>query len=248
MTIILYDLSSALPQKAFTPNTWKTRLCLNYKGLPYKTEWIEFPDIKTDVYDKLGVTPASKADGSPAWVLPVIHDTATGVSVAESFAIAEYLEKTYPSTPSLFPHGTIVFQELFNGAVPASALEPLGRFFVPEVYRVVNPASKEFIRRTREAAFGKALEDIAPTGDEAVAAWAKAEAGWGTIAAWYAKSGGPFLLGPTVSWADFYVVCWLITARSALGEEDQRWKNIASWHGGRFVQLLDDLKEYQAVL
>ena len=189
-----------------------------------------------------------KADGSPAWLLPVIHDTATGVSVADSFAIAEYLEKTYPSAPSLFPHGTAAFQALFLGALPPASQGPLARFVVPAVHRVANPASKAFIRRTREAWFGKPLEEIEPRGEEAVAEWAKVEKGWGTIAGWYAKSGGPFLLGETVSWADFVVACWLMTVRSLWGEDSQRWRDMASWNGGRFGKLLDDLKEYQAVV
>ena len=31
---------------AWSPNVWKVRAVLNYKKLPYKTEWIEFPDIE----------------------------------------------------------------------------------------------------------------------------------------------------------------------------------------------------------
>ena len=189
-----------------------------------------------------------KADGSPAYLLPVIHDTATGASAADSLAIAEYLEKTYPEAPSLFPNGTAAFQVLFQDALPAGALQPLGSFSAAAVHSVVNSASKAHIRRTREAAYGKPLEEIAPRGDAAVAEWAKVEAGWGTIAGWYAKSAGPFLLGPTVSWADFVVACWLVTARSVWGEDAQKWKDIAAWNGGRFAKLLDDLKKYQAVV
>ncbi len=43
----------------------------------------------------------------------------------------------------------------------------------------MNPASKAFIRRTREAWFGKPLEEIEPRGEEAVVEWAKGREGVG---------------------------------------------------------------------
>ncbi|KJA20278.1 hypothetical protein HYPSUDRAFT_167279 [Hypholoma sublateritium FD-334 SS-4] len=245
MTIILYDLASALPEKAFAPNPWKVRFCLNYKGLPFKVEWVEFVDIES-VYKKHEITPSKNADGSPSWVLPVIHDTDTGVSMHDSFAIAEYLEGKH-SSPSLFPDNTIAFQSIFDEVVRRTALKSVIRFIVYDVYQIVNPASKEFIRRTREPIFGKPLEEIPPKGDDAVAQWAKVEAEWGTIDSWYKKSGGPYILGNTVSWADFVTACWIISARAAWGQDSPKWKDFTSWHGGRWGKLLGDLEGYQKI-
>ncbi len=164
----------------------------------------------------------------------------------ESFAIAEYLEKKHPS-PSLFPNNTIAFQSIFDGAVHRTALKSVVGFVVYDIYQAVNPASKEYIRSTREAVFGKTLEDITPKGDEAIAQWAKVEAEWGTIDSWYKKSGGPYILGDTVSWADFVTACWVISGREVWGKDSQKWKDFSSWHGGRWGKLLEDLKEYQKV-
>lgn len=161
--------------------------------------------------------------------------------------IAEYLEKTYP-TPSFFPHNTIAFQSLFEDAVRgATQLKSQLRFAIPNIFLVVSPQSKDYFRRTREAAFGKSLEEIAPQGDEAVAEWAAVKAGWGTIDSWYIKSGGPFIMGDTISWADFVVGSWLIWARTIWGEDSQKWKDYASWHNGRWEKVLNDLKEYQRI-
>jgi hypothetical protein len=61
--IILYDLPSKPPCQSWSLNPWKStrqnhhpfyaytdttlaRLLLNYKGIPYKTEWIEYPDVE----------------------------------------------------------------------------------------------------------------------------------------------------------------------------------------------------------
>lgn len=170
----------------------------------------------------------------------------TGVSIQDSFAIAEYLEKKHPS-PSLFPNNTIAFQSTFDEAVQRTALKSVVGFILYDIYQIVNPASKEFIRRTREPMFGKPLEEIAPKGDEAVAQWAKVEAEWGVIDAWHKKSRGSYILGNTVSWADFVTACWIISARAAWGQDSQKWKDFASWHGGRWGKLLEDLKEYQKI-
>jgi hypothetical protein len=42
---ILYDLPSK-QGTAWSLNPWKTRLILNFKGIDYKTEWVEFPDVE----------------------------------------------------------------------------------------------------------------------------------------------------------------------------------------------------------
>lgn len=42
---VLYDLPNPGRNSCWSVNTWKTRAALNFKGIPYKTEWVEFPDI-----------------------------------------------------------------------------------------------------------------------------------------------------------------------------------------------------------
>ncbi|KAH7153819.1 hypothetical protein DER46DRAFT_611994 [Fusarium sp. MPI-SDFR-AT-0072] len=44
--ITFFDIPSRSPQVCWSMNTWRTRLLLNYKGLDYKTEWLEYPEIK----------------------------------------------------------------------------------------------------------------------------------------------------------------------------------------------------------
>lgn len=88
---------------------------------------------------------------------------------------------------------------------------------------------------------------MTPTGAEGATQWAAFEVGLGTVAGWYAKSGGPFVMGDTVSWADFIVGSWLIWLRTIWGEDSRQWKDVVSWHGGRWAKVLGDLKEYQKV-
>ena len=69
--IILYDLPSKDPCKSWSLNPWKTRLVLNYKGLPYKTEWTEYPDLASK-FSSLGV-PKNTAEGVPPYTSPCVR-------------------------------------------------------------------------------------------------------------------------------------------------------------------------------
>ncbi|KJA18771.1 hypothetical protein HYPSUDRAFT_917542 [Hypholoma sublateritium FD-334 SS-4] len=227
MTIIFYDIPSTLPGNAWSPNTWKARYCLNFKGIPYRTEWLEYPDIAGHC-KKFGIAPTSvNADGSPKYTLPAIHDPSTGVYLADSFAIAEYLEKTYPDTPRLFPGNSAGLQATIDAAL--------------------HPRSAAFFRSAREIDFGMPLDDVLPKGDEAVTEWAKFRDDLGKVDAWYAKSGGPFLMGSAVSWADFAVAGSLVWMRTVWGKESTEWKDIASWQGGRWKMLFENLTQYETV-
>ncbi|KAF8192171.1 hypothetical protein BJ912DRAFT_877704, partial [Pholiota molesta] len=243
MTIIFYDIAPAVPGNAFSPSTWKARYCLNYKRLAYNTEWIELPDIESHCL-KFGIAPTST--DSPEYTLPAIHDPSTGVYLSDSLLIAEYLEKTYPSTPSLFPNNTIGAQWPFGDAFAAN-LSALWTFIIPNVRPLLTPRGAALFRQTREAWFGKTLEDLLPKGDAAAEQWGKFKEDLGKVDAWYAKTDGPYLLGDTISWADFSVAGYFIWMRTAFGEDGQKWKDISSWHGGRWKGLLDNLKEYEDV-
>lgn len=43
--IVLYDLAST-KNVCFSPAVWPIRLRLNYKQIPYRTVFLEFPDIE----------------------------------------------------------------------------------------------------------------------------------------------------------------------------------------------------------
>jgi len=196
---------------------------------------------------KFGIQPTShKADGLPHYTLPALHDPSTGVYISDSVLIAEYLEKTYPSSPSIFPNNTIGLQLPFSDALQPN-LEALWTFILPPSGLKLNPPSVAYFRRTREATFGKTLEDLVPKGDDAVAQWAKLKDGLGKVDAWYAKSGGPYLLGNTASWADIVVACYFIWMRIIWGEDSQEWKDISSWHEGRWKGLIDNFKKYETI-
>ncbi|KAF9266028.1 hypothetical protein L218DRAFT_956986, partial [Marasmius fiardii PR-910] len=68
MSIRLFDIPSKLPQKAFSSFVWRTRYVLNYKGLPYKTTWVETPDLNA-MHHQIGtITPTTRFN-NPPWPL-----------------------------------------------------------------------------------------------------------------------------------------------------------------------------------
>ncbi|KAF8878310.1 hypothetical protein BD779DRAFT_1554797 [Infundibulicybe gibba] len=212
--ITFYDIPSTIPGNAWSPNTWRIRFALNYKGLAYKTEWVEFPDIEP-LCKKIGAPPTStKPTGEPHYTLPVIFDPRTQRAIADSVVIAEYLDTQYPETPALFPKGTHALQYAFMDAyIPA--LDPVWEFVVPQVCVRIRPGSEPYFRRTREKRFGMKLEALVPTGAARTEKLAQLEAGFGKYLGWVAYN-------PVV-------VLW---------EDGEIWGQVKGWHGGKLEGYL----------
>ncbi|KAL5504851.1 hypothetical protein ACEPAH_7514 [Sanghuangporus vaninii] len=190
--ITFYDIPSKLPGKAWSPNTFKTRISLNYKEVPYKTEWIEYPDIEPTL-KKLGGAPTSKKDdGRDHYTLPAIHDSATGKFITDSTRIAEYLDATYPDKPLLFPPGSRHAAVAMLEDVTLPTIFKLIPLLLPGPAYHPSEASVVYVRSTREKLFGKKLEKLALGGNAIVIAalvWTKLvletdSAEWKAVASW----------------------------------------------------------------
>jgi glutathione S-transferase len=193
----------------------------------------------------LDITPTEHRD--PFYTLPAIHDPSTGTYLADSLKIAQYLENTYPSTPSLFPDNTLGLQAAFMYAFHKQ-LDTMWQFtYAPECH-ILNERSAEYFRRKTEKKFGRSLEDLVLKGKGGEIEWGRFKAGLGRVDSWYAKSSGPFILDASPSWADFVVASYAMWWRSIWGEDSKEWDDIVSWHGGRWAKLLANLKDYQEVI
>ncbi|TBU62354.1 hypothetical protein BD310DRAFT_919227 [Dichomitus squalens] len=255
--IIFYDLPRKLGEgihnKAWKLNTWKTRYTLNIKGLPYKTVWVEYPDIKP-LCLKIGAPAAEKLpDGSPLYTLPVIYDPNTRTPVADSAAIARYLDETYPATPRLFPHGTAALHAAFQAAFLATFFA--GGHFVaiglPASHAVMNAPSAAYFRATREAALGKFLE-FAPKGSEKRREhWEGLKGIFHTFATWLEADGKETLFfageGEKIVFADLVVAGALRCFRTIFGDGSEEWQDILTWDGGRWKRFAEALEKYEAV-
>jgi len=248
--IILYDIAADnLPGQPWNPNTMKTRFSLNFKNLPFKTVFLKYGEI-AEKLQAAGIPPSSvNADGTPSYTCPAIFDPTTKTALAESAAIAAYLDKQYPNTPKLFPVGTSALQSAFLDNLMGK-ISAIFRIGVAASNRQLAGSSEEYFRTTREKMFGLSMDKMDPVGEERVQEWAKLKAGFEKLDEWLqaSKSDGPYFLGKEPGFADFVVASFLIWARVTLGEKSKEWQDVRTWSEGRWAQYLDGLKKFETVL
>ncbi|KIX97164.1 uncharacterized protein Z520_07278 [Fonsecaea multimorphosa CBS 102226] len=177
------------------------RLVLNYKGIPYKTEWIEYPDLKP-TFSKFGIP--AHTSGPYEYTSPTIR-LPSGEYVMESRVIADKLEQLHPS-PSL--HLDSPYLARMEQLLPKiqNAVRPIFMPRVPKTF--LNPVSRDYFVATREKAIGMSLDEYASKNTEQ--AWEDVRPLVKELAGVYAENPqGPFLMGNDVSYADFMVVGFL---------------------------------------
>jgi len=264
-TIILYDIPSKLPTDAcqWSPNVWKTRYTLNYKNIPFKTEWIEFPEI-ADVCKRIGAPPTGQRNGSPVYTVPFIFDPNTNRAISDSLKIARYLDEQYPDTPALirFPGPesgvlqTEVVQAGFIEAFKATAIPSVLPFILPKEVSMLNEESQDFLRSLLKVFFGRSVEELTPERENGdwERQWAKVKKGFELVDTWYQQSDGAgsdgnpsWVLGDRISFADLGMAGYLRWIRTWLGEDSEEWKDLKSWSGGRWGTLLDRLEPQEGI-
>ena len=152
----LYDLAGADPALRFSPFCWRIKLALAHKGLDFET--IPWRLTEKDVIAFSGQK-----------LVPVLVDGEK--VVADSQAIAEYLEAAYPEAPSLFgdaqSRALIQFVRRWTDGALHGALAPV---LMPDIYRVIHPADQSYFRQSREQRFGITLEALAAQREQHMAA------------------------------------------------------------------------------
>ena len=171
----------------------------------------------------LGLEPSQP--GPISYTVPTIMDPLTQRVVNNSFAIAQYLDETYPDTPILIPHGTAALQLAFVD----KAVTPLLYAAVPVLMRPVydkgclDEVDTAHYRKTREAWFGgKPLEEIMRTGEERLEATCEAfRKGLDDIARYAKETGGNgIFIGQEGPWfADTAIAAALMFTIKMCGEE-----------------------------
>lgn len=245
------------------------RLTLNMKGIPYRTVWVDSPDLASHCIS-IGAEPTSYTtnpiDGSktPRYTFPVIHDPATGATVSDSFKIARYLEKTYPSHVSskvtksgfrlgedfkLVPEGTAALQMAFEDIWIAKVGSNAAPMMVVNIANSAATArAREDFRQKREALWGKKLEEVCPP-EARPGMWKKALEGLKQVGSWIDENGseGQFVMGDKLSWADVVIWTWLLMMRRMWGEENEEWKELMSFEGGRWKRFLEVIMTWNYV-
>ncbi|TGQ12093.1 MULTISPECIES: glutathione S-transferase family protein [unclassified Mesorhizobium] len=204
MTILLYDLVGHDAARPFSPHCWKTKMALAHKGLAatkVPTRFLEVPGV----------------EGGVSKTVPVIRDGER--VVADSFAIALYLDEAYPDRPTLFGGE--------GGKAMARFIERWSQFTIhPYVATVAltglhamqDEANAAYFRESREQRYGKRLEEVVANRDAGLSAFRAALEPLRSTLAYQ-----PFIGGASPLFADYIVFGAL------------QWGRIASP-----FQLLDD--------
>jgi glutathione S-transferase len=157
MTILLYDLVGADPARPFSPHCWKAKMALAHKGLDFRSEPTTF-------------TAVPAVEGGVSKTVPVIRDGDR--VVADSFDIALYLEERYPDRPTLFGGEGGKAMARFIERWSQLTLHPYkSTAILSEIHGRLGNPDRDYFRTTREARFGKSLEELRAGRDAGLAAY-----------------------------------------------------------------------------
>lgn len=153
----LFELCGTETERVFSPFCWRTRMALAHKDLQAET-------IPWRFTEKEAIAPHQSDK------VPVFLDGDT--AVADSWAIANYLEDTYPDRPSLFGgEGGRAVGRMLNWWGDTAVVGGIFPMIVKDIYDHLRPADQPYFRKTREARLGKTLEEAGTNRDTVVEAF-----------------------------------------------------------------------------
>jgi len=186
MTLKLFELVGTDAARPFSPFCWRTRMALAHKGLSAET-------IPWCFTEKEAIAPHRSEK------VPVLLDGAT--SVVDSWVIANYLEDKYPDRPSLFGgDGGRSMARMLNWWGDVVVISGIFPHIIADIPLRLKPVDADYFRKSREARFGKPLEEIAAGRDKAVEGLRKT-----LDPLRLTLKTQPFLGGETPNYADYIV-------------------------------------------
>ncbi|KAI9462583.1 hypothetical protein HD554DRAFT_1450671 [Boletus coccyginus] len=258
--IILYDVPSSIPQP-WAPNVWRIRLILNYKRLPYRTCWVEFPDVEKTLR-AINAPPTSiRPDGRPVYTLPAILDptrmsTGTYLGLSGSLTqshpvvlthantIAEYLEHAYPARP-VVPEGTRALQALFVHYIAEVFVQPLLQIMIPLSHQRLPP----HVQNHFHVGVADQRDDYEQHARRREGQWVAVQAQFAFLAGILEKNAGDgdgdVAMGHELTYADFAVCSVLLWIEKVAPHEG--WARVREWDGGRWGRLWERCKAYMDV-
>jgi len=243
--IVLYDLRIKRPGVPISLNTWKARYTLNVKGLEHKTTWLYITAVPDEAV-KLGVPKT----GDGIYTVPMIFDPAAGRATTDSLAIAEYLDKQYPDTPTLLPAHSREAQITFLNTTVRNIIFGILPITLESIFDLVEDRDKEYFRTSREKRFGKKLEEITPKGEALTAQLKKIEEGFDEAARAITERSGEaalFFGGQSPVFADIALVSVFKFVKVLGGDEHIVIKLVFSINGGRWARFAEAFSKWDVV-
>jgi len=159
MSLKLYELVGADASRPFSPYCWRTRMALAHKGLSAES-------IPWRFTEKTAIAP----HGSEK--VPVMLDGDR--PVVDSWVIANYLEDTYPDRPSLFGgEGGRAAARFMNWWGDIAVVGGIFPMIIADIPKNLAAEDAAYFRASREARFGKSLEEVMAEREQVVTAFRK---------------------------------------------------------------------------
>ena len=159
MTLKLFELVGTDETRPFSPFCWRTRMALAHKGLGGGNDSVV-------LYREGSDRPAQSEK------VPVLLDGEN--AVVDSWVIANYLEDSYPDRPSLFGgEGGRAMARMLNWWGDITVVGGMFPLIVADIPGNLKPVDAAYFRKTREARFGKPLEEVMAGRDKAVEGFRK---------------------------------------------------------------------------
>lgn len=192
--IRIWDLVAAEDDRAFSPYCWRTKMAMAHKGLAWESIPWRFTEKERLAFSGQALVPVIQ-DGER-----VVHD---------SWAIARYLDETYPARP-LFegPQAKALAFFVKTWAERTIHLAIL-RAVILDLHAGLAEEDKAYFRESREKRFGKSLEAFAGDRAEAVAGVRAA-----LDPARAALGAQPYLCGASPAYADYILFGAFMWART----------------------------------
>ncbi|KAJ6261099.1 hypothetical protein Dda_3764 [Drechslerella dactyloides] len=237
----LFDIpTKSNPPMSWSPNVWKARGVLNYKNVPYETEWIEYPDIRV----RLAAMGLPSKGGLMPYTLPMLRATITPADGSEpqikyltdSADIAKYINDQHPEPAVDFDHE--INEEALELLVN-TLRDPYCGVVLCEIPNVLSERSAAYVHETRPIWMGMPIADFKKKKIEE-GAWANLETGIGKLRELLRRNEGPFLLGEKPSFGDIAIIGYMIWARESGPEA---WAKIKEVGGKEVKDLMEAAEE-----
>jgi glutathione S-transferase len=151
----MYDLAGAEEQRRFSPYCWRIKMALAHKGLAVETVPWRFTEK-----DRL-------PEGQKT--VPTIVDN--GKVVADSWAIADYLDQTYPDRPLVRSPGERGLAKFLTSWAESVMHPALLRLVLLDIHDHLAEKDREYFRTSRETRVGTTLEAFCSDRDVRLAAF-----------------------------------------------------------------------------
>jgi glutathione S-transferase len=155
MTILFYELVGRDTTRPFSPHCWKVAMALAHKGLDRSSLPTRFLDVP-------------RVEGGVSKTVPVIRDGDR--VVADSFAIALYLDETYPERPTLFAGDGGKAMARFIERWSQLTIHPyVTTAALLDIHAMQDDENAAYFRSSREQRFGMPLEAVTAARDAGLA-------------------------------------------------------------------------------